>query len=120
MTVAYWIVVSLLGLFYLYSGTKKATQTRDQLAPMMAWVDSVPMPLVRLIGALELLGVAGLLLPPLTGVAPGLAVAAAAGFAVLQVLAAGLHLSRGEAKQTGLNWTLTAVAGVAVWLATAL
>ena len=40
---------------------------------MMGWVDTVPMPAVRLIGGVEILGVAGLILPPLTGVAPGLA-----------------------------------------------
>ncbi|MFD0314540.1 DoxX family protein [Streptomyces flavalbus] len=118
MTVAYWIVVTLLGLFYLYSGAKKATQSRERLAPMMAWVDTVPMPLVRLIGAVEIAGVAGLVLPPLTGRAPALAMVAALGFVLLQLLAAGLHLSRGEAKETALNWTLIALAGVTAWLAT--
>ncbi|MFE6284203.1 DoxX family protein [Streptomyces sp. NPDC057877] len=118
MTVAYWIVAVLLGLFYAYSGGKKAVQSRERLAPMMAWVDTTPMPVVRLIGVVEIVGVAGLVLPPLTGVAPSLAVAAAIGLAVLQVLAAGFHLSRGEAKETGLNGTLVAVAAVAAWLAT--
>ena len=37
------------------------------------------------------------------GVAPGLAIAAALGFLVLQLLATGLHLSRGEVKITGLT-----------------
>jgi hypothetical protein len=117
--IAYWIVAALLGLFYLYSGGKKVTQTKEQLAPMMGWVDAVPLWLVRVIGALELLGVAGLVLPPLTGIAPVLAVLAALGYLVLQVLATSLHLSRGEARVTGLNLTLIALAGAAAWLATA-
>jgi hypothetical protein len=75
--------------------------------------------LVRLIGVLEILGVLGLLLPPLTGIAPDLAVLAAIGFVALQVLATGLHLSRGEVKETGLNVALIVFAGVAAWLATA-
>ncbi|WP_460068855.1 DoxX family protein [Streptomyces sp. YKOK-I1] len=82
----------------------------------MGWVDTVPMPLVRLVGAVEILGVAGLVLPPLTGIAPDLATLAAVGFVVLQVLAAGLHLSRGEAKATGLNVVLILLAAVAAWL----
>ncbi|MEU0467376.1 DoxX family protein [Amycolatopsis sp. NPDC006131] len=103
----------------LFAGGKKIAQSREQLAPMMGWVDTVPMWAVRGIGAVEILGVLGLVLPPLTGVAPALALVAALGFAVLQVLAAGLHLSRGEVKETGLNVPLIALAGVAAWLATA-
>jgi DoxX-like family len=118
VVVAYWIVAGLLGLFYLYAGGKKLAQTREQLAPMMGWVDTVPMPAVRLIGAVEILGVLGLILPPLTGVAPALAVAAAVGFVILQVLATGLHLRRGEARVTGLNVVLIVLAAVAAWLAT--
>ena len=118
MKIAYWIVAGLLGVFYLYAGSKKVAQGKEQLAPMMRWVDTVPMWLVRLIGVVEILGVAGLVLPPLTGIAPVLALLAALGFVVLQVLATGLHLSRGEVKVTGLNVALIALAGVAAWLAT--
>jgi DoxX-like family len=117
MQVAYWVVAGLLALFYLYSGGLKLVRSKEQLAPMMGWVDTVPMGLVRLIGAVELLGVAGLILPPALGIAPGLAVWAALGFVVLQVLATALHLSRGEVKQTALNVVLIVLAGVAAWLA---
>ncbi|WP_030455770.1 DoxX family protein [Herbidospora cretacea] len=118
MTVAYWIIAGLLGLFYLYAGGKKIVQSKERLRPMMGWVDTVPMPMVRLIGVLEVLGAAGLVLPPLTGILPGLALAAAVGFAVLQMLAAGLHLSRGEVRETGLNVTLIVLAAAEIWLAT--
>ena len=119
MEIAYWIVAGLLGLFYVYSGGKKVVQSKEQLAPMMGWVDTVPMGVVRIVGVLEVAGVAGLLLPPLTGVVPALAIVAALGFLVLQVLATGLHLSRGEARVTGLNVALIVLAGAAAWLATA-
>ncbi|MFC8452057.1 DoxX family protein [Kitasatospora sp. NPDC057223] len=119
MEIAYWIVAGLLGAFYLYAGGKKVVQSKEQLAPMMGWVDTVPMPAVRSIGAVELLGVAGLLLPPLTGIAPALAIGAALGFVLLQLAAAGLHLSRGEARETGLNAALVVLAAAAGWLATA-
>ncbi len=118
MVIAYWIVAGLLGLFYLYAGGKKVAQSQEQLAPMMGWVDAIPMPLVRLIGAIEILGVIGLVLPPLTRIAPVVALAAAVGFVILQVLAAALHVSRGEIKETGLNAALIALAATAAWLAT--
>lgn len=119
MAVAYWIVAGLLCVFYLFAGGKKVAQSKEQLAPMMGWVDTIPMPVVRMIGTVEILGAAGLILPPATGIAPVLAIVAAVGFVVLQILATGLHLSRGEAKVIGLNLGLIALAGVAVWLATA-
>ena len=118
MAIAYWIVAALLGAFYLYAGGKKVVQSQEQLAPMMGWVETIPMWLVRCIGVVEILGVIGLLLPPLTGVAPVVALVAAIGFAVLQVLATGVHLSRGEVKEIGLNIALIVLAAVAAWLAT--
>ncbi|CAM5234097.1 DoxX family protein [Streptomyces violaceorubidus] len=70
-------------------------RSRAGLRPMMAWVDSTPMPAVRAIGLVEVLGAAGLVLPPLTGVAPWLALAAGVGFVVLQIAATGVHLRLG-------------------------
>jgi DoxX-like family len=104
----------------VHRGGKKIGQSKEKLAPMMAWVDTVAMPMVRFIGIVEILGVvAGLILPPSTGIAPVLATVAAAGFVVLQILATGLHLSRGEGKVIGLNVVLIMLAGVATWLSTA-
>lgn len=118
MEIAYWIVAGLLALFYVYAGGKKAAQSRQQLQPMMGWVDRVPMPLVRTIGVLEILGAIGLIMPPLTGIAPGLAPAAAIGFVLLQIGGIALHLSRGEARLIGLNIGLLVTAALTAWLAT--
>ena len=119
MIVAYWIVAALLAIFYLYAGGKKIVQSKQQLAPMMGWVDTVPMPAVRAIGVLEVLGAVGLVLPPLVGVAPWLAVAAASGLVAVQVGGIAMHLSRGEARLIGLNVVLLVLAGAAVLLAPA-
>jgi hypothetical protein len=115
MDIAYWILAALLAAFYLYAGGKKVVQSRERLQPMMGWVDRVPMPLVRTIGVLELLGAVGLVLPRLTGVAPWLSVAAAVGLALVQVGGIAVHLSRGEARLIGLNIALL-VAAVALVL----
>nr|BFE73406.1 hypothetical protein GCM10020092_067070 [Actinoplanes digitatis] len=58
MEIAYWITAALLAAFYLYAGGMKVARSQEQLQPMMGWVDTVPMPLVRTIGTLELLGAA--------------------------------------------------------------
>ena len=115
---AYWIIAGLLAAFYLYGGGIKVIQSRERLLPMMGWVDRVPMPLVRTIGVLEVLGAAGLILPPLLGIAPGLAIAAAIGLVLIQAGGITVHVSRGEARQIGLNIGLLVAAAVAAWLAT--
>ncbi|MEU2609936.1 DoxX family protein [Streptomyces albus] len=119
MHIAYWILAGLLAVFYLYSGTLKATRSRDQLRPMMAWVDRTPLPALRVLGAVEVLGAAGLILPPLTGIAPWLATAAALGFVLLQAGAIAVHLTGGD-RRIALNAGLIVTAAVTVWLATRL
>ena len=118
MTVAYWIVAGLLAVFFVYAGGIKVVQSPEKLRPMMAWVDSVPLRLVRTIGVLEVLGAAGLILPPLTGIAPWLALASEIGLGLIQIGGIILHVSRGEAKVIGLNIGLLAALGVTGWLAT--
>ncbi|WP_330327537.1 DoxX family protein [Streptomyces pseudovenezuelae] len=118
MNIAYWIVAGLLALFYFYAGTMKVIRSRDQLRPMMAWVDRMPLPVVRALGTVEVLGATGLLLPPLTGIAASLASAAAIGFVLLQTGAIAVHLT-GEDRRITLNLGLLATAAVTLWLATA-
>ncbi|WP_128800988.1 MULTISPECIES: DoxX family protein [unclassified Streptomyces] len=118
MNVAYWIIAGLLALFYLYGGGVKVVRSREQLLPMMAWVDSTPMPAVRAIGVIEVLGAIGLILPPLTKIAAWLSLVAAIGFVVLQIGATRVHLRRGD-RQIALNITLLLAAAVTAWLSTA-
>lgn len=120
MGTAYWIIAALLAVFYAYSGSLKIVRSQEQLQPMMGWAGTdVPMRVVRLIGMLEVLGALGLILPPLTGIAVPLAVVAAIGLTVLQVLAMGVHLRRGERRESTMNVVLLVLAGVAAWLAAA-
>ncbi|MEV2213424.1 DoxX family protein [Streptomyces sp. NPDC050997] len=113
----YWIVAGLLALFYLYAGAMKVLRSRDQLRPMMAWVDRIPLPAARALGTVEILGATGLILPPLTGIAPWLALAATIGFVLLQIGAIAVPLT-GEDRQITLNVGLIATAAVIIWLAT--
>jgi uncharacterized membrane protein len=117
MLIAYWIVAAVLAFFYLYSGGSKVVRSREQLQPMMGWVDRTPAAAVKLIGLLEVLGAIGLILPPLTHIAPWLAIVAAAGLVAVQTGALIVHLARREFKIIGLNIGAFVLAGVAVWLA---
>ncbi|WP_326708208.1 MULTISPECIES: DoxX family protein [unclassified Streptomyces] len=119
MNIAYWIVAGLLALFYFYAGTLKVIRSRDQLRPMMAWIDDIPLPALRALGAVEILGATGLILPKLTGIAPSLATAAAIGFVLLQTGAIAVHLMS-EDRRIALNAGLTVTAAVTIWLATRL
>ncbi|MEU8840415.1 DoxX family protein [Streptomyces roseus] len=116
MYIAYWLLAGPLALFYFYAGALKMLQTREQLRPMMAWVDRTPVPAVRGIGTVEVLGATGLILPPLTGIAPVLATAAAVGFVVLQGGAIVVHLRTD--RRFGINLPLLLTATAAIWPAT--
>ncbi|WDG18187.1 DoxX family protein [Microbacterium sp. Clip185] len=72
-------------------------------------------------GVVEVLGAVGLILPPLTGIAPILAPIAAIGLVLVQLGAVVFHLRRGEAKVVPMNLVLlmlavaAAVLGFIVW-----
>ncbi|MCU7826842.1 DoxX family protein [Kitasatospora sp. DSM 101779] len=119
MNTTYWIVAGPLALFYLYAGTLKVIRSRDRLRPMMAWVDRVPLPALRALGTVETLGAIGLILPPLTRIAPLLAPGAACGFVLLQAGAIAVHLT-GEDRRIALNIGLITTAAVTAWLASGL
>ncbi|MEV7121099.1 DoxX family protein [Kitasatospora griseola] len=116
MNIAYGVVAGLLAAFHVCAGTLKAVRSRDRLRPMMAWVDRVPLPALRALGAVEVLGAAGLVLPPSTGIAPVLAPAAAVGFVLLQGGAIAVHLTGGD-RRIALNAALLVAAGVTAGLA---
>ncbi|QKW23429.1 DoxX family protein [Kitasatospora sp. NA04385] len=116
MRIAYWIVAGPLALLYLYGGALKVLRSPDRLRPMMAWVDRVPLPALRTLGGLELLGAVGLLVP--TALLAWPAPAAATGLLLLQVGAVPVHLTGGD-RRIGLNLVLLAAAAAALWLSVA-
>jgi hypothetical protein len=81
----------------------------------MGWVEDFSDPGVRTIGALELLGALGLLVPAVTGVATVLVPLAAVGLALLMVGAAVTHRRRGELPLIGINAVLLVLAVVVAW-----
>ena len=60
------------------------------------WIEDFSQPTVRIIGALEVLGAIGIVLPSLTGIVPSLTPLAALGLVLLMIGAALTHLRRAE------------------------
>jgi hypothetical protein len=98
MSIAVWIVSGLLLAGYLFSGSNKLFRSREALKPIMPFVESLTPWQVKVIGALEILGAIGVIVPVLTGIAPILTPIAAVCLALLQLGAFTLHVKRGEAK----------------------
>jgi len=115
MNAIIWILQTLLALAFLAAGLTKISQPRQKLASTMGWVEDFSDPAVRTIGALEVLGALGLLLPALTGMATVLVPIAAVGLAVLMIGAAGTHRRRGELPMIGINAVLLLLAAVVAW-----
>lgn len=121
MIIAYWIVAGLLALVYLAAGGMKVLRNREQLiAAGQGWVDGANTGVVKLVGALEVAGALGLILPPLTGIAPSLAPMAALGLVLVQAVAIGVHMKMNDTKSLPVNIILLAMAIVAAWLGAAL
>ncbi|WP_117210414.1 DoxX family protein [Allorhizocola rhizosphaerae] len=110
MNVALWVVQALLALAFAGAGFLKVSKSRDELRPRMPYVADFSTGTVRLIGAVELLGAAGLILPWATGIAPVLTPLAATGLVIVMILAAFTHIRRSEPQGVVFNAILGALA----------
>jgi uncharacterized membrane protein YphA (DoxX/SURF4 family) len=106
MNIALWVIQILLALAFGMAGIMKVTQPIDRLEARMGWVKSVGPRGVRLIGALEILGAIGLILPAVTGILPWLTPVAAACLGLTMIGAMITHGRRGEYSQIGINVVL--------------
>ena len=88
----------------------RASQPKEKLAKNMAWVEDSSQPTVRLIGALEVLGAVGVVLPALTGILPWLTPLAALGLVLTMIGAALTHLRRKEHGGIAVNAVLLILA----------
>jgi putative oxidoreductase len=115
INVSLWIAQGLLAALYLMAGGNKMLQSIENLTAMLPWVAETPSGLVRFIGISEILGAAGLILPSWLKIQPRLTPYAAAGLAVVQILAITFHISLGEASVIGINFVFLAVAVFIFW-----
>jgi hypothetical protein len=112
MDAAVLIAQCALALLFLGAGATKVLQSRDRLltAPNMAWAQDFSPSWIKVIGALEVLGAVGLVLPWVTGVAEVLVPLAATGLALVMAGAAVVHGRRGETRAIPVTVVLACLA----------
>lgn len=109
MNVALWMLQALTALAFGGHGFLMLSGSR-RMAERVPWIGSLPAPVVRLLGLLEILGAIGVVVPAATGVLPSLTVAAAGGLVAMMLLAVLFHVVRREWPNIGLNVVLGALA----------
>lgn len=111
MNIVLWLVQVLLGLaFVVFSYSHSFGAAEMQLQPGAEWIGDVPRPLLIFIAICEFLGALGLILPAATKIQPWLTPLAATLLAVVMLLAAVFHLTRGEYPNIVFNVILGALA----------
>lgn len=110
-----WVAQGLLALGFGMAGSMKLLTPIADLAEKMSWVKDSSPALVRFIGAAELAGALGLILPSLTRILPKLTVLAALGLLVVMILGGAVHVMHGEANRLPVNVLLGGLAGFVAW-----
>jgi hypothetical protein len=99
VNVALWIVAVLLAAIFLVSGVAKVFVPKEKIlraGTAAQWVEDFSPSALKAIGAVELLGAAGLILPAALDIAPILVPLAATGGILLFAGAVIIRLRRGE------------------------
>lgn len=116
MNLALWIVAIVLAVGFAASGLMKLLIPKEKLVNSgQGWAQDVEPTSIRLIGVVEVLGAAGLILPAVTHIAPILVPIAAIGLVVVMVGAASVHARRKETMNIGVNIVLLALAVFVAW-----
>ena len=113
--IALWVVQGLLALLFLFSGGMKLVMPVEELAKNMSFIAQSGPALVRFIGASEVAGALGLILPAATRIQPKLTPLAGLGLAVVMVLAVATHVALGELPQTVVPAVVAGLAAFVAW-----
>ena len=116
MNVVLWIVAGVLAVAFLASGLMKLAQPKKKIVDSgMGWAEDFSDGAVKGIGALEVLGALGLILPAVFDVATVLVPIAAVGLALIMLGAAVTHARRKESQMVVVNVVLLALAVFVAW-----
>ncbi|MFE5966289.1 DoxX family protein [Streptomyces sp. NPDC056463] len=116
MNTILWVIADVLALMFLAAGLMKISQPHEKLAASgMAWTADFSPGTVKAIGAVEVLGALGLILPAVLGIAPALTAWAALGLAATMLGATVLHLRRKEAQALPIALVLLVLAAEVAW-----
>ena len=118
MNVALWIVAGLLAAAYMASGGGKLILPKDRIAAFgesAHWVEDFSPGSVKVIGALEVLGAVGLIVPAVLDIAPVLVPVAALGLVMIMAGAAITRIRRHELKLMLADLVYLILAGFVAW-----
>ncbi|MFE7379616.1 DoxX family protein [Streptomyces zhihengii] len=116
MNTTLWIVAGILAFLFAAVGLMKVVTPKSKLvAGNMPWAADFSDGAVKGIGAVEVLGAIGLVLPAVLDIAPVLVPVAATGLAITMALAAVVHIRRKEAPAVVVNLVLLALAAFVAW-----
>lgn len=98
INVALWVIQAILALGFVFGGLSKIVQPKEKLAEKFRWfwVNDFSAGAVKLIGAAEVAGGIGIVLPALLNIAPLLTPIAGISLAILMSGALVVHLRRKE------------------------
>src|ERR687889_1212974 len=110
MNLTLWIIAGLMAAVFLLAGANKLLIPQEKLAkaPGGGWVLDFSAGFVKALGAVEILGAVGLILPALLGIAPVLVPLAAVGLATIMVGAAIVTYRRRESTHVLVDVTYLA------------
>ncbi|NBE79710.1 DoxX family protein [Micromonospora rubida] len=115
MNTVLWILQILLAVVFAVGGLTKVAQPKAKLRERMGWVEGVPEPAVKTLGALEVLAAVGLILPAVTGIATVLTPLAAVGAAIVMAGAVVVHARAKEYPGAAFTAVLLVAALVVAW-----
>ena len=116
MNLALWIVAIVLAATFAGSGLMKLLVPKDKLVSSgQGWAQDYTPTNIRLIGFVELLGAAGLILPAVTHIVPILVPLAAIGLGLVMVGASVVNARRKDVALIGVNLVLLALAIFVAW-----
>lgn len=110
MNVLLWVLQILFGVYFIVIGVMHFN-VPPGLPPQMSWMFDLSPTLHAVSGAAEILGGLGLILPGLFKIQTRLTSLAGAGLALVMLLAAVFHLTRGEIQNIFLNLLTAALVG---------
>jgi uncharacterized membrane protein len=118
MNIALWIVAGALATAYFFGGAGKLIMPKERITafgPSAKWTEDFSGAAVKAIGAFEVLGGLGLILPAVLDIAPVLVPVAALGLVVIMTGAAVVRLRRHEYKLMAVDLVYLALAAFVAW-----
>jgi hypothetical protein len=99
VNIALWIITGALAFAFASGAAGQLLLPKEKyrsLAPSQHWVDDFSAGKIKAIGTIKLIGVVGMIVPPLVGIAPFLSPLAACGLMLLMAGAATTRFRRSE------------------------